>query len=249
MIKKIIISSIIVLCFCNKSLFAQIGINTETPLGIFHIDGAGDTSSSGQNITDDIILSADGQLGIGAMPTSKAKVKIEGAEPFKLSDGSQAVGKVLSATDANGNLKWVTPPISWAQIYNLTASKSAKNASSIELFRTTVPYTGKYLVTLRWWGKTSGLTASLGTIISAYFNLQEIVGTTLTGRDGIEYYIPFWASGTIVSFTVFLIGDFTAGNQLVLGMTPASPMNKTYYWTYGGNSDNLLNPSVVLFKI
>ncbi|WP_062185165.1 hypothetical protein [Dysgonomonas macrotermitis] len=68
-------------------LNAQVGINTQTPLSVFHIDGKANTTTSpsvGQLI-DDIVVQADGSggigMGIGTIPAEGASVDL--ASPSK----------------------------------------------------------------------------------------------------------------------------------------------------------------------
>lgn len=89
---------------------AQVGINTTNPQGIFHIDPRGDTNGS-TNITDDVIITNDGNLGIGTI-TPKAKLHINtGGTPslpipgLVIADGTQKARRILS-TNAVGRASW-----------------------------------------------------------------------------------------------------------------------------------------------
>lgn len=53
---------------------AQVGINTKNPIGIFHVDGQGDTSGT-NSVIDDVIITNSGNIGIGTS-TPSAKVTI-----------------------------------------------------------------------------------------------------------------------------------------------------------------------------
>ena len=70
---------------------AQVGINTQTPLGIFHIDPKGDTSGGITNTSDDIIVTATGNVGIGTIsPDARMHIKTDNDTPaFKLQDGNE----------------------------------------------------------------------------------------------------------------------------------------------------------------
>lgn len=233
--------------------YAQIGINTENPLGIFHIDGQRNTTSAGANVSDDVIVSAAGRIGLGMVPGNTGKVQIETnsttTSAIRLVDGAQGAGKVLVAKDNNGNMGWVAPPIGWANTFYLTGVKNFIDKSATSFFETTVPYTGEYLVVLRWWG-TADIASLEGRIISAYFNLNERNGASTSGKDAIEYYLPFWVSGRPFTFTVFLRGSFVAGRTIQLTITPATPMGIRYNWKIGASGTNRsYNPSVLVFKM
>lgn len=100
------------------ALHAQIGIYTDTPQGIFHVDPKKDTSGA-TNIEDDVIVSNTGRLSIGAGATPLAKVHIKTdvvGKGFRLNDGSQAKKSLLMATDALGTAAWNDPSVKFGII-------------------------------------------------------------------------------------------------------------------------------------
>lgn len=88
--------------------YGQVGINTKSPRGIFHIDAQGDTPDIGSpsiaQMSNDIIVTIDGQVGIGTItPDSNSKLDINGK--IKISDGTQSdTYKLIS--DATGKAHW-----------------------------------------------------------------------------------------------------------------------------------------------
>lgn len=84
-------------------LSAQVGINTKTPLGVLHVDPAGDTNAAGTSgAGDDVIVNLNGQVGIGTISPAKT-LDLRGK--FKLVDGTQSDGYFLTS-DAGGNGSW-----------------------------------------------------------------------------------------------------------------------------------------------
>lgn len=84
---------------------AQVGINTTNPLGTFHVDPLSDTNT-GTNITDDIVVSNTGNVGIATVnPAAKLHIVSDKNRGFRLEDGSQGLGKVL-ISDENENATW-----------------------------------------------------------------------------------------------------------------------------------------------
>lgn len=84
-------------------IHAQVGINTQNPLGAFHIDAKGNTDAIGSSGTDDdVIVKSNGQVGIGTVSPGKT-LDLRGK--FRLVDGSQSDGYFLTS-DANGNGSW-----------------------------------------------------------------------------------------------------------------------------------------------
>ncbi|PXV63795.1 hypothetical protein CLV62_11244 [Dysgonomonas alginatilytica] len=89
---------------------AQVGINTEHAQGIFHIDPKGDTQADGTKTEDDVLVTTDGRLSIGAgiNPTARVHIKTDAStQGFRLEDGNQNKGYALT-TDNTGNAMWKT---------------------------------------------------------------------------------------------------------------------------------------------
>lgn len=93
----ITINSLLVL-----SGFAQVGIKTSTPLGVFHID-AGVTGST----ADDVIVDSQGRVGIGTIaPSTKLHIKTPVVTPsIAIKDGNQRSYKMLTS-NAQGVGTW-----------------------------------------------------------------------------------------------------------------------------------------------
>ncbi|SHE54695.1 hypothetical protein [Dysgonomonas macrotermitis] len=113
---------------------AQIGIQTDNPLGIFHVDPKRDTNAAGTSGTaDDVVVTSSGQVGIGTV-TPTAKLDIRGT--FRLRDGNQAEGKML-VSDVSGNAQWGDRPrIEVIEVDNVNGILSGKT------FTTTASYSG-----------------------------------------------------------------------------------------------------------
>ncbi|MBF0577218.1 hypothetical protein [Dysgonomonas sp. GY617] len=82
---------------------AQVGINTKTPLGTFHIDPQNDTNTTGTvGTSDDIIITPDGKMGVGTL-NPMANFDVNGK--IRIADGSEQDGYTFVA-DANGVGSW-----------------------------------------------------------------------------------------------------------------------------------------------
>lgn len=94
-------------------VYAQVGINTRNPIGIFHVDPKGDTNATGSSgVTDDVIIDKSGNIGVGALPRTDVKINLTDGgtstniKPvFQLQDGNEGIGKVL-ISDVSGNATW-----------------------------------------------------------------------------------------------------------------------------------------------
>ena len=153
-------------------LSAQVGIRTEDPRGMLHVDAKGDTRISASdtvNISDDVVVTPAGRIGVGTL-TPRTRLDVVGS--IRIQDGNEGGGKVL-ASDANGRATWtniagswyaaltgghlsgintgsdwekVWPPFSYtgAESYPLVAGSGADSETGI----ITVPYTGTYRISI-----------------------------------------------------------------------------------------------------
>ncbi|NDW09609.1 hypothetical protein D0T56_08105 [Dysgonomonas sp. 520] len=108
---------------------AQIGVYTEKPQGVFHLDTNKDNDSGAGSSTDDIVITNSGYVGIGTV-TPSARLDVRGT--LRLQDGTQANGKVL-VCDASGNASWGAepyPPVVYPN-QNVATQLSARPISNI----------------------------------------------------------------------------------------------------------------------
>ena len=131
--------NILFLCTVFTVLFIseirpQVGIQTENPLAIFHVDPKRNTNSTGTSGTsDDVVVTSTGSVGIGTIAPA-AKLDIRGT--FRLRDGNQALNKVL-VSDASGNAQWSDrPKLEVIEVNNINTLISGKT------FTTTPSYSG-----------------------------------------------------------------------------------------------------------
>lgn len=107
MMRKKYFSCILCLALFFHKGQAQIGIQTETPLAIFHVDPKKDTNPTGfSGTSDDFAITSTGNVGIGTIAPTE-KLHINGT--FRFRDGNQAENRVL-ISDALGNAKWGDRP-------------------------------------------------------------------------------------------------------------------------------------------
>lgn len=108
--------------FCTGVIYAQVGINTENPLGTFHIDPQKNTTSTTVGVNDDILITNTGNVGIGtATPPNKLSVISTGADTGLYLPNGASSGKVLTS-DYQGNGIWVSGAVQYqTMVYALNS--------------------------------------------------------------------------------------------------------------------------------
>lgn len=109
--KKIKFYSLLALLSISTISYAQVGINTPNPQGVFNIDGAKDNATTGiPTVTqqaNDVVVTSQGRLGIGTVaPTNALHIKST-ADPVKLegvADGNTGTDRLL-VLDPSGVIK------------------------------------------------------------------------------------------------------------------------------------------------
>ena len=223
-----------------------VGINTENPQGVLHIDGASNNPASA---ADDVVIDASGQMGVGvAAPAAKVHIYSDTpGQALRIADGTQGDGKVL-VSDADGKASWTTASGAWwhAALFFSTPGSSAyvymngsgstalkdyadstiSSASEGNVDATagtiTVPFTGKYKITLsaHFMSNRTGLN---------HYKCTVIIQLTRGGTPSNLWSPSAWggrsATGTNPSFSA--IFNLEAGDVLrvLLEHTPTYAAN------------------------
>lgn len=118
---------------CSVAINGQsgnVGINNANPQTQFHIDGQKDnpksqTIPSTTQLNNDFAIDKNGFVGIGVLPDNTARVNIhtdnsintEIGKGFRLKDGTEGNGNLLSLLNTNGDVIWkkriATVPPTW----------------------------------------------------------------------------------------------------------------------------------------
>jgi len=113
---KYFIATLLLFAVFAGRLGAQVGINTTSPVGPFHIDGGGGGNGDNQHsqtptdmqLSNDIVVNDIGQLGIGTVPTTKMHIKVPAiysASLFRMQDGNEQQNQVMMS-DESGHGSW-----------------------------------------------------------------------------------------------------------------------------------------------
>ncbi|WP_163320264.1 hypothetical protein [Dysgonomonas sp. 520] len=126
------------------ALKAQVGVNTESPQGVFHIDAARNTSSN-TNIADDVVVDAQGRVGVGTnAPQTKVDIRSGTINKgFRLQDGSQLAGRVL-ISDNDGNASWQQNVGNQSSLYRKLAASTASTVTLTTGVSNELPGVGTY---------------------------------------------------------------------------------------------------------
>ncbi len=174
-----------------SAMYAQVGVNTENPKGLLHIDGGSAPATTNPptgavnatQATDDVIVTDEGNLGIGILSPS-AKVDINSntiGEGLRIKDNNQKQNKVL-ISDVDGVGTWSSVGSSWfAALTQMdqttfttfgTSKVTGFNTSTISnpdqgsVNATTgdivVPFTGYYKITISLWSGSNWTTVPIG---------------------------------------------------------------------------------------
>ncbi|NDW08859.1 hypothetical protein D0T56_04205 [Dysgonomonas sp. 520] len=202
--------------FMPSALIAQVGVNTETPQGVFHVDAQKNTSGN-TNVSDDVIVNSQGNVGIGtnspsqklhvagnsytsgyvgignSSPAYKLDIRTGGTSSsptkgFRLVDGNQASGKVLTS-NANGIATWEQPGFS--EFTQIPFFRNTK-IGPLPAEETSATFMTGHKITFPAYGTYS---VTLGVRVSAVSSIRNIIERAciqlLPGND-----IDLWGAAT-----------------------------------------------------
>jgi hypothetical protein len=238
---------ILFLCLAavHPQMTAQVGIRTETPQGMFHVDALSDTQGY-QYAGDDVIVTYNGNLAIGMIPPPLSSIKLivtDGGtavapkSPLRIVDGNQGEGKVLTS-DADGRGRWAELPagFSLGESYGLHGiaglTTAASNSAFTDLgFLFTANAAGRYAFEIRWWGRVQNTTAA-GMRIYQHFRLMR--GNSAV--DQFEAYTNTIGNAQDICTTSFVLySEATQGQTFTLQVRAAlilqTENNPSTLWT------------------
>lgn len=102
---RILSISIIISFIANLSSYSQIGVNTENPNFLVHIDGLKNNQATGSvtalQMLDDVVIDANGNVGLGTAPSTKLDVN-----GSLFLSGTKLEADMRLISDANGYATW-----------------------------------------------------------------------------------------------------------------------------------------------
>lgn len=237
----------IILCLliqmATVSLQAQIGINTELPQALFHVDAKSNNNLTGAStatqMLDDVVVTSDGNIGVGTIvPKRKLHIVTGGTATspqigLRIEDGNQALNKVLTS-DANGVAKWQTAPTPAALL--AYRNPSAPNIpTNVSTFYNTGSYIdlppGRWFVTVNtlvYAGTSAATSVHDRVFCHASFTETSTMSTTLTAAN-ISADVK--DKKQIAKMLVKRSYNVLIGSFIIINSTEST--TKRYYYMFG----------------
>ncbi|SHF62898.1 hypothetical protein [Dysgonomonas macrotermitis] len=136
---------------------AQIGVNTESPIGIFNIDPKGNNNSEQTGKSDDdVVILTNGNMGIGTTTPSNKLTIVPATNATNTNAGLQLTNNAANdrvlTSDINGNAQWTGTHFSEFTIRNRTSTNLDATPAQLKYvtgLSFTFPSEGTYSVTLQ----------------------------------------------------------------------------------------------------
>lgn len=130
--KKIIL--LFVLISCLNPIIAQVGINTQNPQALFHIDGSRDNNTSGTPTStqqaNDLVVTENGNVGIGTTtPKVKLDLRSSGTNnsigiDYTSMTAAQAGAGAVRYLDQSGGIIQISNGVVWQNIPSVPVKSS-----------------------------------------------------------------------------------------------------------------------------
>lgn len=246
-------------CLTTLTAHAQVGINIQSPYSnsVLHIKG---DPSKTTIIGDEMIISTEGNIGIGTFPTTKLSIVKNGTNsPLRIVDGKVKANQIMTS-DANGYIGWKDMPTTGSQNYSLVGGTLITYPTGAYTFVTKINISDKglYSLALRWWGMTDSFNGNHSSAAIFYLTVSKSTNNAWAAnqndvKDSSEEYV-FGKAGSTSSpdktfcFTKSFTAEAEAGTymRLYIRVTNGGP------WTIRTTSDpwnGTWVPSIILFRI
>jgi hypothetical protein len=223
-----------------------VGINTNTPQGIFHVKSGG---------KDVVVKDGTGNVGIHTT-TPQAKLEIATPEPgntsLRIIDGLQAEGLILTS-DPAGNARWSTPIGTAGKLEAVLElgpqDIGETDSTDVPTSHYTAQADGYHVYEIRWFATYSQIPTRQ---IYTATHLQLIRHSPLTGTDEVAdefemYHDITTAADDAVTFWLSLSTQAKAGDELrlIVRYTPHPSISLGDLWL---RKDTKLTTAKVIVK-
>jgi len=123
---------LLILLYIPLCCIAQVGINTDNPKALLHLDGASTAATtnpqtgsvSALQASDDVTVTTQGNVGVGTIvPSTKLHIVTGSADGLKIKDTSEGLFKVL-VSDSQGVGRWTSRIGAWFAVLRDVKDKS-----------------------------------------------------------------------------------------------------------------------------
>ncbi len=218
--------SIFTLLF-SSLFFGQVGIQTDNPQGIFHVDAMKNNSPVIQENDDFVVKNSTGNVGIGILNPDN-KLHVNGK--IKITDGTEGNSKIL-VSRSDGQARWVLPAILRPNVRG-TLPTSVVTFDSGQAGQTSRLYNySGFSITLpegKW-------------IVNNCFTFTNIGGTSAGSGPRVSYWLRTYLSTNPSNFMALEQNNFThlgpaGSNTAYGGMLNSNTPNPTRIGSIAGSS-------------
>lgn len=201
---------------------AQIGVYTEKPSQLFHIDAAKNNNNSSPTATtmlDDVVITSDGNFGIGTN-TPSAKLHLNGS--MMIQDGTQSNGHVLVSINNEGLAQWQQKKI----------NKTAEFKISVASFTAELGVVGQLSGTTTLSNDEIGLSKSASALIIPKGRYMIIINGDVSGIPEYGTLIVKTSNGSTYYSNTY--SEWLAQATFMLDITDSAysdPETITFYFT------------------
>ncbi|WP_062178795.1 hypothetical protein [Dysgonomonas macrotermitis] len=226
--------------------YAQVGINTQNPQGIFHVDPNSNTTggiAAPVNDEEDVIVTNDGKVGIGTItPEVLLEIKTAGTQTspvpgFQLQDGNEAEGNILLSVGNTGLATWQNViPASTSQLVTSAAGITSLTFNDVNYYNS-----NSYIVLPpgRWALNVVSLISGTGTLAARtpVWVSSTLADDSTAGNSGgslASVKSPDIEGMGLISGICWSYQYMTICGSMIINNT--SNASKTYYYMAGGTS-------------
>lgn len=121
--------------------YSQVGINTQSPQGVFHVDAGKNNNETGaptiDQQADDFTILKSGDVGIGTTaPTARLHIVSKSGSVVRIEDGTQGENKIL-VSDSDGNASWRSSSATRPVVFGVLPGSTPNVTSSTDVYLNT----------------------------------------------------------------------------------------------------------------
>ncbi|MGL5233959.1 MAG: C1q-like domain-containing protein [Empedobacter falsenii] len=201
--------------FTTTSLFSQVGINTEIPQGMLHVDGKKDNQSppTTEQAGNDFVVTTNGNAGVGTI-TPAVKLDLRSTSNLNNALGIGSTSKTAEAVgagtiryvDVSGGKLQVSDGVQWMDIYS--TPKKSFVVARIRTADKAIKFTYNIASVLANWEVTNDVSGSFNGTSGEFTAPRDGVYTFSFAYDFVQEGSTFLANSSVES-------QFVKNNNLI----------------------------------